>query len=110
MGGAHHVWSNTFFEQKSPNPALPYRMMLTSNHLYLCRFFLGGATTLRGFGMWGVGPQDSGYSLGGEMYWAAGLHLYHPLPFIHGHINRFLKLHAFLTTGKLFNYGTGSLK
>jgi len=84
--------------------------MLTSNHLYLCRFFLGGATTLRGFGMWGVGPQDSGYSLGGEMYWATGLHLYHPLPFIHGQINRFLKVHAFLTTGKLFNYGTGTLK
>jgi len=57
--------------------------------------------------MWGVGPQDSGYSLGGEMYWAAGLHLYHPLPFIYGQINRFLKLHAFLTTGKLFNYDTG---
>ena len=69
------------------------------------RFHLGGSTTLRGFDMWGTGPQDTGYSLGGEAYWAVGLHLYHPLPFLQGQINEFLKTHLFLTTGNLFNYG-----
>jgi len=69
------------------------------------RFYLGGATTVRGFGMWGVGPRDSGYSLGGEAYWAAGLHFYHPLPFLQGEINDYLKTHLFLTTGNLFSYG-----
>lgn len=69
------------------------------------RFHLGGATTVRGFGMWGIGPHDSGYSLGGQAYWAAGLHLYHPLPFLQGPINEILKTHLFLTTGNLFCYG-----
>ena len=55
--------------------------------------------------MWGIGPHDSGYSLGGQAYWAAGLHLYHPLPFLQGPINEFLKTHLFLTTGNLFCYG-----
>ena len=54
--------------------------------------------------MWGIGPHDSGYSLGGEAYWAAGLHLYHPLPFLHGSINEILKTHLFLTAGNLFCY------
>ena len=73
--------------------------------IYIFRFYLGGATTVRGFGMWGIGPQDSGYSVGGEAYWAAGLHLYHPLPFLQGQINEFLKTHLFLTAGNLFCYG-----
>lgn len=55
--------------------------------------------------MWGIGPHDSNYSLGGEAYWAAGLHIFHPLPFLRGQINEFLKTHLFLTTGNLFCYG-----
>ena len=31
----------------------------SNNHL-VDRFLLGGGTTLRGFGMWGVGPRDRG--------------------------------------------------
>ena len=82
-------------------------MLCTSIFMkFTFRFHLGGATTLRGFSMWGTGPQDSGYSLGGEAYWATGLHLYHPLPFLRGQINEFLKTHLFLTTGHLFSYGT----
>ena len=95
----------------APNLHDPYILSIKQISLLACsiccRFFLGGTTTLRGFGMWGVGPHESGYSLGGEIYWAVGLHLYHPLPFIHGQINRYIKLHAFLTTGKLFGYGIG---
>jgi outer membrane protein insertion porin family len=43
-----------------------------SNNHVVDRFFLGGGTTLRGFGMWGAGPRERGYSKGGEMYWATG--------------------------------------
>lgn len=45
------------------------------------RFYLGGPTSVRGFSMHSVGPQSEGDYLGGEAYWAGGLHLYTPLPF-----------------------------
>lgn len=44
-------------------------------------FFLGGPTSLRGFRQRGVGPHAEGQATGGRVYWAAGLHLYAPLPF-----------------------------
>ncbi|KAF9407758.1 hypothetical protein HW555_012322 [Spodoptera exigua] len=44
-------------------------------------FFLGGPTSLRGFRQRGVGPHCDGQATGGRVYWAAGLHLYAPLPF-----------------------------
>ncbi|CAG0885268.1 unnamed protein product [Cyprideis torosa] len=64
------------------------------------RFFLGGPLGLRGFKINGVGPHDSGFALGSEGYWAAGLHLYAPLPLLRGNFSReYLRTHAFLTTG-----------
>ena len=44
------------------------------------KFFLGGPLNLRGFEMRGVGPASDGHAVGGTAYWAAGLHLYSPLP------------------------------
>ena len=44
------------------------------------KFFLGGPLNLRGFEMRGVGPASDGNAVGGTAYWAAGLHLYSPLP------------------------------
>ena len=45
------------------------------------RFFLGGPLNIRGFEMRGLGPNSEHCALGGLMYWAAGLHMYTPLPF-----------------------------
>ena len=111
------------------------------------RFLLGGPTTLRGFHTWGVGPRAQGnhgythtpgflfprikkspssllwlftivgYSLGGDMYWAGGLHLYRPLPYpsgeffkrigMHaypsGEFFRRIRMHAFLNAGNLIS-------
>ena len=44
-------------------------------------FYLGGPLNVRGFEMRGLGPSSEGNAVGGLMYWAAGLHLYTPLPF-----------------------------
>jgi len=44
------------------------------------RFFLGGPLNIRGFEMRGLGPNSENCALGGLMYWAAGLHLYAPIP------------------------------
>uniref|UniRef100_A0A673JWK3 POTRA domain-containing protein n=1 Tax=Sinocyclocheilus rhinocerous TaxID=307959 RepID=A0A673JWK3_9TELE len=75
------------------------------------RFYLGGPTSLRGFGMYSIGPQSEGDYLGGEAYWAGGLHLYTPLPF---HSNKggladLFRTHFFLNAGNLcnLNYGEG---
>lgn len=67
------------------------------------RFFLGGPTTLKGFGMWGTGPREQGYSLGGEAYWATGLHLFAPLPFVRNELVRRIRIHSFATAGNLIH-------
>ncbi|XP_078719888.1 sorting and assembly machinery component 50 homolog [Lampetra fluviatilis] len=69
------------------------------------RYFLGGATTVRGFSMYSIGPQSEGDYLGGESYWAAGLHLYTPLPFRPGHggFGDLFHAHFFLNAGNLCN-------
>ncbi|MBZ3891808.1 Sorting and assembly machinery component 50-like protein [Sciurus carolinensis] len=45
------------------------------------RFYLGGPISIRGLSMHSIGPQREGDYLGGEGYWAGGLHLYTPLHF-----------------------------
>ena len=45
------------------------------------RFFLGGATDVRGFRYRGIGPRAGQDALGGDVYCAAGVHLHAPLPF-----------------------------
>lgn len=72
-------------------------------------FFLGGPLNLRGFDMRGCGPRSEGNSVGGEMYWAAALHVYTPLPFRPGR-NSFgdlFRLHGFINGGNLSNFTYG---
>ena len=56
--------------------------------------------------MWGVGPRENGFSLGGEAYWASGVHLYTPLPLVpkSGLFQR-IRLHAFATSGSIVRNG-----
>ncbi|XP_048585597.1 sorting and assembly machinery component 50 homolog B isoform X2 [Nematostella vectensis] len=67
------------------------------------RFFLGGPLSVRGFQMKGLGPRSEGDSLGGDAYWAAGLHLYTPLPFRpgEGSFGDHIKTHGFINAGNL---------
>ncbi|XP_026778397.2 sorting and assembly machinery component 50 homolog B [Pangasianodon hypophthalmus] len=75
------------------------------------RFYLGGPTSVRGFGMYCIGPQSEGDYLGGDAYWAGGLHLYTPLPFraTRGGFADLFRTHFFLNAGNLcnLNYGEG---
>uniref|UniRef100_A0A3Q3BVI6 SAMM50 sorting and assembly machinery component n=1 Tax=Haplochromis burtoni TaxID=8153 RepID=A0A3Q3BVI6_HAPBU len=75
------------------------------------RFYLGGPTSIRGFSMYSMGPQSEGDYLGGEAYWAGGLHLYTPLPFRPGMggFGDLFRTHFFLNAGNLcnLNYGEG---
>ncbi|XP_064446571.1 sorting and assembly machinery component 50 homolog isoform X2 [Mirounga angustirostris] len=75
------------------------------------RFYLGGPTSVRGFSMHSVGPQSEGDYLGGEAYWAGGLHVYTPLPFRPGQggFGELFRTHFFLNAGNLcnLNYGEG---
>ncbi|CAL1594833.1 unnamed protein product [Knipowitschia caucasica] len=75
------------------------------------RFYLGGPTSVRGFSRNSMGPQSGGDYLGGEAFWAGGLHLFSPLPFAHrkrGFMDLF-RTHFFLNAGNLcnLNYGEG---
>ncbi|KAM4035653.1 sorting and assembly machinery component 50 homolog [Anomaloglossus baeobatrachus] len=75
------------------------------------RFYLGGPTSVRGFSMYSIGPQSEGDYLGGEAYWAGGIHLYTPLPFRPGRggFGDLFRTHFFLNAGNLcnLNYGDG---
>ena len=46
-----------------------------------------------------------GAALGGDCYWASGLHLYTPLPFLYHRENLMshVRLHYFLNAGNVFN-------
>ncbi|KAJ1816567.1 hypothetical protein LPJ60_005255 [Coemansia sp. RSA 2675] len=44
------------------------------------RFFVGGAHSVRGFEYRGIGPRDKSDSIGGDVFYAAGLSLLTPLP------------------------------
>ncbi|CAG4948554.1 unnamed protein product [Parnassius apollo] len=67
------------------------------------RFFLGGPASLRGFAQRGVGPRADGLALGGTMYWATGLHVYAPLPFVAGRggLAELFRSHVFMNAGCL---------
>lgn len=69
------------------------------------RFLLGGPTTLRGFGLWGIGPREQGHSLGGDVYWSSGAHFFIPLPFVpRNELTERIRMHTFLTAGNLVQY------
>jgi len=63
------------------------------------RFFLGGAQSVRGFKLNGIGPrEDRKDSLGGDAYVAAGISLFTPLP----KLSRYpVKGHFFVNGGSL---------
>ncbi|CAG8465561.1 667_t:CDS:10 [Diversispora eburnea] len=66
------------------------------------RFFLGGAQSIRGFKLNGIGPrEDKKDSLGGDIYVAGGLSLFTPLPKLHQHP---VKGHLFLNGGSLLQF------
>ncbi|KAM8974549.1 sorting and assembly machinery component 50 homolog isoform 1-T1 [Pelodytes ibericus] len=73
------------------------------------RFYLGGPTSVRGFSMYSIGPQSEGDYLGGEAYWAGGVHLYTPLPFRPGRggFGDLFRTHFFLNAGNLCNLNYG---
>lgn len=56
--------------------------------------------------MWGAGPRELGFTLGGEAYWASGLHLFTPLPLVPKQgLFQLFKLHAFVTAGNMVGKG-----
>ncbi len=67
------------------------------------RFFLGGPLTLRGFEMRGVGPSSDGCALGGSAFWAAGMHVFAPLPFRPGKggFGDLFRTHLFVNAGNI---------
>lgn len=69
-------------------------------------FFLGGPLNVRGFDMRGCGPRHHENAIGGEVYWAAALHVYTPLPFRPGRksFGDLFKLHGFINGGNLSNF------
>ncbi|KAG0696566.1 Sorting and assembly machinery component 50 [Chionoecetes opilio] len=83
---------------------LPLRNNKT--HCIVDRFLLGGPMNIRGFEMCGVGPHSDGCALGADMYWAAALHTYSPLPLLGrgGSISDKFRLHAFVNTGNIGDF------
>ena len=69
------------------------------------RFFLGGPMSVRGFQMKGIGPRVREASLGADAFWAAGLHLYTPLPFRPGRggFGDLFRMHFFANAGNAQN-------
>ncbi|KAA8893329.1 mitochondrial outer membrane protein [Sphaerosporella brunnea] len=63
------------------------------------RFFLGGATDIRGFRENGLGPRDGNDAVGGDVYVAGGASLFLPLPRL-GAESPF-RLQAFVNGGRL---------
>ncbi|XP_053741166.1 sorting and assembly machinery component 50 homolog A-like isoform X2 [Synchiropus splendidus] len=70
------------------------------------RFNLGGATSVRGFNTYSLCPASHDF-LGGEAYWAGGLHLYTPFPLRPWNSGDALRTHFFLNAGNLCNLKYG---
>ncbi|KAJ2315568.1 hypothetical protein IWW54_000199 [Coemansia sp. RSA 2705] len=62
------------------------------------RFFLGGQTSVRGFEFRGIGPRDHNDSVGGDVFYAAGVSLLTPLPYVK---TPALKGHLWANAGQL---------
>ena len=63
------------------------------------RFFLGGATDVRGFRENGLGPRDGDDAAGGDLYVAGGASLFAPLPRLGA--NSPFRFQAFVNGGRL---------
>ncbi|KAK7880681.1 hypothetical protein WMY93_032679 [Mugilogobius chulae] len=74
-------------------------------HQHRRQVLSGGPTSVRGFSMYSMGPQSEGDYLGGEAYWAGGVHLFTPLPFTRrkGGFMDLFRTHFFLNAGNLCN-------
>jgi len=72
--------------------------------LFSDKFQLGGPLDIRIFKQNGLGPRDNGDSLGGDLYWAAGLSLISNLP-LKPHWP--VKTHAFVNAGRLDTHTPG---
>ncbi|KAG7096661.1 hypothetical protein E1B28_004076 [Marasmius oreades] len=66
--------------------------------LFSDRFQLGGPLSVRSFRQNGLGPRDGSDSLGGDLYWSAGLSLVSDIP---NKPHWPIKAHAFLNAGRL---------
>ncbi|KAJ8086177.1 hypothetical protein PM082_005000 [Marasmius tenuissimus] len=66
--------------------------------LFSDRFQLGGPLTVRSFRQNGLGPRDGPDSLGGDIYWSAGMSIISDIP-TKSHWP--LKAHAFVNAGRL---------
>ncbi|XP_045467850.1 sorting and assembly machinery component 50 homolog B [Harmonia axyridis] len=66
-------------------------------------FYLGGPLSFRGFQTRGAGPHSDGDATGALGYWAAGLHLFTPLPFRPGSggLGELFRTHFFVNTGNI---------
>lgn len=64
-------------------------------------FVLGGPLTVRGFQMAGVGDHAEGVPCGAHTFWAAGAHLWAPLPFVGGRsgLADWFRVHGWTTAG-----------
>ncbi|KNC77357.1 hypothetical protein SARC_10184 [Sphaeroforma arctica JP610] len=72
------------------------------------RYFLGGAMSMRGFNMAGIGPRDRNDSLGGDAFWATGIQIRSPIPLLQKSTGDTLQLHSFFNAGSLANFSSDS--
>ncbi|KAF5369789.1 hypothetical protein D9758_001377 [Tetrapyrgos nigripes] len=71
---------------------------LSRPSLFPDRFQIGGPTSLRSFKINGLGPKDGPDSLGGELYWLAGVSAISDIP---KKPDWPIKIHAYLNAGRL---------
>ncbi|XP_019869907.1 sorting and assembly machinery component 50 homolog [Aethina tumida] len=66
-------------------------------------FYLGGPLSVRGFQTRGLGPHSDGNAVGSLGFWAAGLHLFAPLPFRPGRggFGELFRTHLFVNGGNV---------
>ncbi|KAJ3213915.1 sorting and assembly machinery component 50 [Dinochytrium kinnereticum] len=69
------------------------------------RFFLGGPSSIRGFTQHGIGPKDRADSLGGDLYYAGGLSLFTPLPYLR---RQPIRGHLFVNGGNIVMSKSGA--
>lgn len=73
------------------------------------RCYIGGPLSIRGFETRGVGPHADGDALGSNAYWAAGVHLFTPLPFRPGRggFGELFRTHFFINAGNVGDFSLG---
>ena len=77
-------------------------LLLSSKSFINDRFVLGGPLSVRGFCLDGIGPRDASDVIGGDCFWAGGLSLMLPMPYVPW---KQLKTHAFINGGSLVTAG-----